>query len=216
VPADEGGGLMRPRTRTRTTTAAQPPTTTTTTTMTTAMTTRTPPRATGGRAEGAAPATPPARAGGGRGRGGARAVGAPPPGVAPGAQAGDAADLRSRGWESGQAAIREPRPPPVSSSAVLKTLTPERGSRRPGENPLPDSVVAAASKEGSDAPTVTEGPYGLDNMSDGMKDGESPQSKPSSIEPGHHDMVLSLFDHKYKVSDSVTVAGERALMFLLS
>ncbi len=53
---------------------------------------------------------------------------------------------------------------------------------------------------------VAEDASGLRDMSDGMKVGNSPHSKPNTSEPGNNDMVLSLFDHKYKVSDSVTVA----------
>jgi len=61
-------------------------------------------------------------------------------------------------------------------------------------------------KEESDVQAVAEDASGLRDMSDGMKVGNSPHSKPNTSEPGNNDMVLSLFDHKYKVSDSVTVA----------
>jgi len=141
---------------------------------------------------------PPAGADEGRSRGDARAVvDGPPPGVA--------SVARPRGWASGRAAINEPRSPPAPS-AVLETRTTKRGSGRPRENPLPDGIIALTSKEESDVQAVAEDPSGLGVVSDGMKVGNSPQSKPNTSEPGNNHMIVSRIDHKYKVSNSVTVA----------
>ncbi|KAL3822336.1 hypothetical protein ACHAXA_002651 [Cyclostephanos tholiformis] len=90
----------------------------------------------------------------------------------------------------------------------------KRGRGRPRKNPLPDDISAVVSKKMPDLQAVKKDQSGLEKMLDEIHARKSLKSKTNISEPGDNDMVLSMLNDKYKVSDLVEVTGEREINVL--